>query len=113
MVSAEDAGKLVILVAEAKVSGLAAKTIYEEMARTGRSCPEAIMRERGLEQVSDVGALESAVKKVLDENPNELERYRQGETKLLGFFVGQVMKASSGKADPKKVGEIVSNRLKQ
>jgi aspartyl-tRNA(Asn)/glutamyl-tRNA(Gln) amidotransferase subunit B len=71
------------------------------------------MRERGLEQVSDVGALESAVKKVLDENPNELERYRQGETKLLGFFVGQVMKASSGKADPKKVGKIVLNRLKQ
>ena len=96
-----------------RVSGLAAKTIYEEMARTGRGVPEAIMREMGLEQVRDEGAIEAVVRQVLEQNPKEVDRYRKGEKKLLGFFVGQVMKASGGKADPKVVGEIVVKALGQ
>jgi aspartyl-tRNA(Asn)/glutamyl-tRNA(Gln) amidotransferase subunit B len=90
---------------------LSAKLIYEEMARAKRSDPEAIMREKGLEQVSDEGELESVIRKVLDENTSELGRYRQGQTKLLGFFVGQVMKVSGGTADPKRVGEMLKKML--
>jgi len=110
IVEASATCSLARLEASGAVSTIAAKTIYEEMARTGRSDSEAIMRERSLEQVRDESALEVAVRKVLDDNPSEVARYRAGELKLKGFFVGQAMKATAGKGDPKAVGEIL-NRL--
>jgi aspartyl-tRNA(Asn)/glutamyl-tRNA(Gln) amidotransferase subunit B len=99
------------LEAKGNISGIAAKAVYEEMARTGRHDPEAIVREKGLEQVSDTGALEAVVRKVIEDNPKEVERYRAGDLKLKGFFVGQVMKAMGGKADPKVTGEILGRIL--
>jgi len=113
VVAIQPTAELIRLEAEGRVSGLAAKAIYEEMAQSERGDPEAIMREKGLEQVSDEGELESVIKKVLNENTSELGRYRQGQTKLLGFFVGQVMKVSGGTADPKRVGEMLKKMLEK
>jgi len=80
------------------------------MYATGRRAEE-IVREKGLVQVRDVGALESAIDQVLDENSKEVELYRGGKEKLFGFFVGQVMRKTSGKADPKLVNEILRRKL--
>ena len=69
------------------------------------------MRDRGLTQIRDDGQLESWVRSVVDEHPAEVARYRGGEAKLVGFFVGQVMKRSGGKADPKRVNELLRAAL--
>ncbi len=111
VVSAGSTATVARLEAEGKISGIAAKAVYEELARTGRSDPEVIVKEKGLEQVSDTGALEAAIRKIIDDNPKEVERYRGGDLKLKGFFVGQVMKAMGGKADPKATGELVDKCL--
>jgi aspartyl-tRNA(Asn)/glutamyl-tRNA(Gln) amidotransferase subunit B len=111
MVTAHATAEVAKLEATGKISGLAAKTVYEEMARTGRNDPVVIVKEKGLEQVSDTGALEAVIKKIIDDNPKEVERYRAGDLKLKGFFVGQVMKAMGGKADPKATGEILGRVL--
>ena len=92
------------------ISGKIAKAVFEEMYATGRRAEE-IVREKGLVQVRDVGALESAIDQVLDENSKEVELYRGGKEKLFGFFVGQVMRKTSGKADPKLVNEILRRKL--
>jgi len=94
------------LEAEGRVSTLAAKSIYEEMARTGRSDPEAIMREKGLEQVKDTEALQKVIYSVIARSQQELNRYLGGEAKLKGYFIGQIMKETRGKADP-----VVSGKL--
>ncbi len=111
VVCAQATAEVARLEASGKISGLAAKTVYEEMARTGRSDPAQIVQEKGLEQVSDTGALEAVIAKVIADNPREVERYRGGDSKLKGFFVGQVMKAMGGKADPKATGEILGRIL--
>ncbi len=111
VVSAYATAEVAGLEASGKISGLAAKTVYEEMARTGRSDPAMIVKEKGLEQVSDTGALEAVITKIIEDNPKEVERYRGGDMKLKGFFVGQVMKAMGGKADPKATGEILGRLL--
>ena len=80
------------------------------MARTGKA-PGAIVEEKGLVQVSDPEAIEKAVDDVLAHHPEEVAAYRQGKTKLLGFFVGQVMKATRGKANPKIVNELLKQKL--
>lgn len=110
VVSPEITAKVASLEANNYISGIAAKAVYEELVRTGRNDPEAIIREKGLEQVSDTGALEAVIKRIIEENPSEVSRYQGGDLKLKGFFVGQVMKAMGGKADPKITGEIL-NRL--
>ncbi|HET6466638.1 MAG TPA: Asp-tRNA(Asn)/Glu-tRNA(Gln) amidotransferase subunit GatB [Nitrospiria bacterium] len=92
------------------ISGKIAKTVFEEMYRTGRS-PDEIVKERGLVQISDAGAIEALVEEVLQAYPNERESYRQGKSQLLGFFVGQVMKRSQGKANPGKVNELLKSKL--
>ena len=80
------------------------------MARTG-TAPLKIVSDRGLEQVTDEGALESAVAAVMEKNPKEVAAYRSGKTKLLGFFVGQVMRETRGKANPKMVNDILKAKL--
>jgi aspartyl-tRNA(Asn)/glutamyl-tRNA(Gln) amidotransferase subunit B len=92
------------------ISGKTAKTVFDEMAVTGRPAAR-IIREKGLTQVSDAGALEAAVDQVLSGAPKEVARYKEGNTKLMGFFVGQVMKATQGKANPNLVNEILRKKL--
>jgi aspartyl-tRNA(Asn)/glutamyl-tRNA(Gln) amidotransferase subunit B len=92
------------------VGGPGARQVLEEVFRTGAD-PEAVVRERGLAQVSDEGALEAAVDRVLAASPAEVARYRGGNAKLLGFFVGQVMKESKGKANPAVVNALLKRKL--
>ena len=71
----------------------------------------AIVEKKGLSQISDEGAIKEIVKKVVDANPNQVEAYKNGKTNLLGFFVGQVMKETKGRANPKTVNEFVRQML--
>jgi len=105
-VSAERLAELLRLIDSGVISGKIAKTVFEEMAASGKA-PEAIVREKGLVQVTDGDAIAEVVKKVLGDHATELSDYREGKTKLFGFFVGQVMKATRGKANPKMVNEIL------
>lgn len=102
---------LVSLVKDGTVSNQAAKRVFAELL-TSEEAPAALAQRLGLVQVGDADALGAWVEEVLAANPKEVERYRAGETKLLGFFQGQVMKKSGGKADPKKVGAMVQEKLR-
>jgi aspartyl-tRNA(Asn)/glutamyl-tRNA(Gln) amidotransferase subunit B len=102
---------LVTLVREGVVSHQAAKRVYTELAQGPGDEPKAVAERLGLVQVSDQGALGSWVDEVLAAYPAEVARYRGGETKLMGFFVGQVMKKSKGKADPKGVQPVLQEKL--
>jgi aspartyl-tRNA(Asn)/glutamyl-tRNA(Gln) amidotransferase subunit B len=92
------------------ISGKIAKTVFEEMYKTGKNA-EVIVREKGLVQISDTGAIEQAVDDVIAKNPAEVERFKAGEEKLTGFFVGQVMKITKGKANPQIVNELLKKKL--
>jgi aspartyl-tRNA(Asn)/glutamyl-tRNA(Gln) amidotransferase subunit B len=102
--------ELLNLIDKGTISRNIAKNILPEMLNTGSSA-EKIVQERGLTQISDTSELESLVDEILNRNPKEVQRYREGETKLMGFFVGQVMKATKGKANPKIVNEILRRKL--
>ena len=102
--------ELIDLVARNVVSQQAAKRIFPQLAEGGGSA-EALAAHLGLVQVSDAGALARWVDDVLTAHPGEVERYRKGEAKLIGFFVGQVMKRSQGQADPKAVRPVLLSRL--
>ena len=106
----ERLAELIRLVDSGSLSLSAARAIFEEVYRSGRA-PSEIVRERGLEQVSDDGALREIVRGVIEANPGQAGQYRAGKAALLGFFVGQVMKASGGRANPAKVNEIVREML--
>lgn len=107
----ENLVELLRLIDKGVVSGKMAKNVFEEMYRTGKHAAK-IVEERGLVQVKDEGAIESLIDEVLAESPTEVESYRAGKEKLFGFFVGQVMKKSKGKANPKIVNEILRDKLK-
>ncbi|QTA90543.1 Asp-tRNA(Asn)/Glu-tRNA(Gln) amidotransferase subunit GatB [Desulfonema magnum] len=109
-ISAHDLGHLLKLIDEDVISGKIAKTVFDEMAKTGKP-PKKIVEEKGLVQVTDVSAIEAVVAKVLERSPKEIEEYKGGKTKVLGFFVGQVMKETKGKANPKIVNEILRDKL--
>ena len=109
-VAAPDLGRLIDLIQAGTISGRIAREVFEIMFETGRD-PQSIVAERGLEQVSDAGAIEAIVDGILAEHPDRVAEYRAGKTKLLGFFVGQAMKASRGKANPKTVNEVLRARL--
>lgn len=98
------------LIENATISGKIAKTVFEEMYKTGRD-PESIVKEKGLVQISDAGEIEKIVDDVIVKNPKEVARYRSGEEKLLGFFVGHVMKLTKGKANPQLVNELLKKKL--
>ena len=102
--------ELLKLVDAGRITAGSAREVFAEMARTGER-PEAIMRARGLEAVSDSGELERLARGVIDANAGQVAKYRAGETKLLNFFVGQVMKSSGGKADPGALREILTRLL--
>ena len=109
-VSPENLGRLLQLIEEGVISGKIAKTIFDEMAVSGHA-PDRIVKERGLVQVSDAIQIETAVDKVMAENAAEVQAYRAGKTKLLGFFVGQVMRETKGKANPQVVNEVLKSKL--
>ncbi len=98
------------LIDEGVISGKIAKSVFEEMFHSGKSAGK-IIEEKGLTQISDEGSLEGIVDDILAHNTNTVERYRGGESKLMGFFVGQVMKSTKGKANPKVVNELLTKKL--
>ncbi|MCU0545108.1 MAG: Asp-tRNA(Asn)/Glu-tRNA(Gln) amidotransferase subunit GatB [Oscillatoriaceae cyanobacterium Prado104] len=102
--------ELISLIDAGTISGKIAKDILPELLSTGGS-PQKLVESKGLIQISDTGALESAIDAVLAANPKELEQYRGGKTKLLGFFVGKVMKETGGRADPKLTNELLAKKL--
>ena len=104
--------ELLRLVDDGTISGKIAKTVFEEMYKTGRDA-KAIIQEKGLVQVSDTEELSALVRQVLDGNPGEVAKYLNGKTTVMGFFVGQVMKATKGKANPSVVNQILAEELKK
>ncbi|MCK5690896.1 Asp-tRNA(Asn)/Glu-tRNA(Gln) amidotransferase GatCAB subunit B, partial [Myxococcota bacterium] len=102
--------EMVALIDEGVISGKIAKDVFAEMIKNGGS-PSAIVEAKGLKQVSDTGALEAAVQKVLDANPDAIEKYKNGKTNITGFLVGQIMKETRGKANPKMVNELLTKKL--
>ncbi|MFT6559706.1 Asp-tRNA(Asn)/Glu-tRNA(Gln) amidotransferase subunit GatB [Sneathiella sp.] len=109
-VSAEALGKLIDLIKDGTISNRIAKEVFEEMFDSGKAAAD-IVEEKGLKQVSDTGAIEAAIDEVIAANPDKLEEYRGGKDKLLGFFMGQVMKATGGKANPGVVNKILKPKL--
>lgn len=110
-VSAQNLAALLKLIDEGTISGKIAKTVFEEMARSGKS-PGEIVEEKGLVQVADFSVIEAVVSSVLDRCPDEVKAYKQGKSKLLGFFVGQVMQETRGKANPQIVNQVLKEKLK-
>jgi aspartyl-tRNA(Asn)/glutamyl-tRNA(Gln) amidotransferase subunit B len=111
-VAPENLAALVALIDEGTISGKIAKTVFEEMVASGKP-PAAIVAARGLVQVTDHAAIDGAVERVLAAHPDKVAAYREGKDKLFGFFVGQVMKATDGKANPKQVNELLQKRLRE
>jgi aspartyl-tRNA(Asn)/glutamyl-tRNA(Gln) amidotransferase subunit B len=109
-VAAEQLGELVALIAKGELTGKLAKEVFGKMLATGDS-PRAIMEREGLKQISDESALEKIVDDIIAANPKQVDQYRGGKTTVLGFFVGQVMKASRGQANPPAVQEILRRKL--
>ena len=101
---------IVKLIDAGTIGGPGAKQVLEEAFRTGAE-PAAVVQAKGLAQVSDEGAIEAAVDRVLAASPSEVERYRGGNAKLMGFFVGQVMKETKGKANPAVVNALLKKKL--
>ena len=98
------------LVDEGVISSKIAKDVFEIMSSSGKE-PEVIVKEQGLEQISDPKMIEQIVDEVIDNNKKQFEQYKAGNKKLFGFFVGQVLKATNGKANPKIANEIIREKL--
>src|SRR5690242_19026410 len=109
-ISPEHLGELVSLINKGELSGKLAKEILPKMLDTCDS-PSAIMDREGLRQISDTGALEKIADEVLANNPKQVEQYKSGKTAVIGFLVGQVMKASRGQANPAAVSEVLKKKL--
>jgi aspartyl-tRNA(Asn)/glutamyl-tRNA(Gln) amidotransferase subunit B len=99
------------MIDEAKISGKQGKDVLVEMFKTGKTA-QAVVEEQGLVQLSDTGEIDALIDSVIAANPQQVEGYRGGKESLLGFFVGQVIKASKGKANPKIVNERLRKKLK-
>ena len=110
-ISAKNLSKLINLIKDGTISGKIAKTVFEMMAE-GDKNPIDIVKEKGLKQQSDPKELEKLIEKVINENQDKVKEYKSGKEKLFGFFVGQAMKVSGGKANPQLVNEILKKKLK-
>ncbi|MHB8068295.1 MAG: Asp-tRNA(Asn)/Glu-tRNA(Gln) amidotransferase subunit GatB [Desulfobaccales bacterium] len=104
--------KLLSLVEKGTISGSLAKKVFEEMWASGKD-PEAIVKEKGLAQISDTGALESAAQEIMAAHPKEVADYKAGKTKVMGFFVGQLMRKTKGQANPQLANEIFQRLLEK
>ena len=111
-ISAKNLAKLINLIKNGTISGKIAKSIFEDMIN-GDIDPQVIVEEKGLKQQSDPKALEVLIEKIINENRDKAIEYKQGKEKLFGFFVGQVMKNSGGKANPQMVNEILKTKLQE
>ena len=109
-ISASELFNLISRITDNTISGKIAKDVFRLMWDEKRSVDE-IIKDQDLEQMTDVGALESVIDEIIAKNLNQVEQFKNGNTKLLGFFVGQVMKATQGKANPKQVNQILNDRL--
>jgi len=109
-VTAEQMRGLMSLMSDDTISGKIAKDVFAEMIETSKNAAD-IVEEKGLKQVTDTGAIETVIDEVIAENPDNVEKYRGGKDKLFGFFVGQVMKKTGGKANPKAVNELLKGKL--
>ena len=105
-------GNLLSRIEDSTISGKIAKEIFEEMWNSKKS-PDEIIEEKGLKQVTDSSEIKKVINQVLEQNQSQLEQYKSGKVKLFGFFVGQVMKASKGKANPEQVNKLLEERLKE
>jgi aspartyl-tRNA(Asn)/glutamyl-tRNA(Gln) amidotransferase subunit B len=103
--------KLLSLIEDGTISGKIAKSVYEQMVATGKEA-DSLIKELGLEQISDEKAIQEIIKSVMAKNQKEVEQYRAGKEKVFGFFVGQVMKATAGKANPSMANELLKKMLK-
>jgi aspartyl-tRNA(Asn)/glutamyl-tRNA(Gln) amidotransferase subunit B len=101
---------LVKRIADQTISGKIAKEVFEAMWASGADA-DAIIAEKGLKQITDSSAIERAIEDVMAKNPGQLADYRSGKDKLFGFFVGQVMKATGGKANPAQLNELLKKKL--
>lgn len=109
-VSPQDLTDLIKLIENGTISGKIAKTVFEEMFQTGKKADQ-VVEEKGLKQVSDEGALREICQKIIDDNANQADAYKAGQTKLLGFFVGQAMKMTKGKGNPQLINKILKDIL--
>ena len=111
-ICAEDLGALVELIQKGVISGKIAKDVFEIMSETGEN-PEKIVEEKGLKQVTDTAAIEAIIDNVIASNPDNVTAYKNGKTNLMGWFVGQTLKLSQGKANPAIVNQLVKAKLDQ
>ncbi len=109
-ISPGNLAKLLALIEAGTISGKIAKSVFEEMAQSGKP-PGRIVEEKGLTQITDTDAIDAVIAGVIANNPKEVEAYQNGKTKLMGFFVGQVMRETRGKANPKLVNDILKQKL--
>ena len=109
-ISAAQLGELIGLIEDNTISGKIAKTVFEKMFETGKPAKQ-IVDEEGLTQVTDTGAIDAAIAEVIAANPDKVAEYKSGKDKLFGFFVGQVMKATGGKANPAMLNDLLKKHL--
>lgn len=107
-----DLGALIKMIKAGSISNSIAKTVFEEMYKTGKN-PEAIVQEKGLMQISDSSAILQAIDRVIEASPAQVAEYRGGKEKVIGFFVGQIMKHMGGKANPGVVNELLKKKLSE
>jgi aspartyl-tRNA(Asn)/glutamyl-tRNA(Gln) amidotransferase subunit B len=105
-------GTLLTMVEEGTISGKIAKTVFLEMMEFGKD-PAVVVKEKNLVQVSDLGELLTIVQEIITANPSQAEDFKNGKTKLMGYFVGQLMQKTEGKANPKVANELFSRELSQ
>ena len=108
---ADKLGNLLDLISNSVISSRIAKDVFEEMVAKGKD-PGVIVKEKGLKQITDAGEIETAVNNVIADNADQVKKFREGNEKLVGWFVGQVMKKTQGKANPQMVNELLLEKLK-
>ena len=109
-VTAEALGDMLLRIEDGTISGKIAKQVFEAMW-AGEGTADEVIEKKGLKQISDSSAIEGIIQEVMDNSPKQIEQYRNGQEKVFGYFVGQVMKATQGKANPKQVNELLRKRL--
>ena len=109
-VTADDLGRLLDLIADDTISGRIAKDVFDAMVETGKE-PAAIVEEKGLRQITDTGAIEAAIDGIMAANADQVAQFQGGNEKVIGWFVGQVMKATQGKANPQTVNALLRRKL--
>ncbi len=110
-ISAEQFGGLLLRISDNTISGKIAKQVFDALWKGEGEDADGIIEAQGLKQVTDTGAIEALVDEVIANNPDQVEQYRAGKEQLIGFFVGQIMKASKGKANPAQVNELLKSKL--